>query len=654
MKETGTHALLGGILLAFFVVHFSNWSDAFVQNLDRHHKYIPKALNEINEKFHNELMSFSKEAIKFSQLSETLVKDEISQDKLEKGYIELRESFKKVGFIIEYVDKEAYDKIINGAPLLKLEKKVADLAVLEPHGFQVLDEIMGSDLQATETRQDLVKEAELLSKNVKKINEYLQVHKLSDRHFFEAVRFGIIRAASLGITGFDTPGTLKGISDTQVALKNFDEYLQLYATELNNVNRIGLLDEIQDILEMGIKLTKNEEFDTFNRMKFIKNVINPAYKTVKDIHLALNYETIDEVSRYIQAVNYNAENLFESDFLNSFYYVSLEEDSTYAAKAELGKLLFYDPILSQDNGMSCAACHDPQKAFTDGKTLSLSNTGDALERNAMTLNYSVYATSYFHDLRAKRLEDQFEHVVVSEDEFNSSYEEIIEKVSNSEAYSKRFRDAFPHRKTIKFNDIDYALAAYVMKLNTFDSPIDQYFQGKLKRLPKSVERGFNLFTGKAACATCHFTPLFSGNLPPLFIDTEAEVLGVPEAKQEPWVLDDDTGRINNGVTQDVAKFYVGAFKTPTVRNIELSGPYMHNGVFDTLEEVMDFYNKGGGAGNGMELEHQTLASDPLNLSDREIEDIIAFMNALTDSKRFEKPKDLPRDFEENSINERTF
>ncbi len=649
------HIVLTGFLLVFVVLLFNNWSNSAFDELNGYTNYSPKAISYINKKFKKDLEDFANETTNFKKQTEEYIANNKSKKELEKDYHNLRSRLKNVGFIVEYLDKEAYDKIINGAPLPKLEKKVADLVVLQPHGFQVIDELIGgTDLSTDAEKEALLYETILLEKNVKKINDYLKVRQLYDRQFFESTRFCLIRLATLGITGFDTPGTLVGIKDTKVVLETLKSYFEFYEPELNTVNRKGLSDQVKDLLDKGIKLTKNDDFNNFNRLKFIKEVINPTYKTVKDIHLALNYETIDEVSRYIQSTNYDANNLFDKDFLNSFYYVSLEQDSTYNAKSELGKLLFYDPILSKNNSMACASCHSPEKAFTDGQTLSLSNKGEPLKRNAMTLNYSVYASSFFHDLRAKRLEDQFEHVVVNTEEFNSSYTEILEKVTNSETYVSLFEEAFPNKKTIKFNDIDYALAAYVMKLNTFDSPVDQYFQGQLEKLPKAVERGFNLFTGKAACATCHFTPLFSGNLPPMFTDTEAEVLGVPDHKVEPWVLDDDSGRISNGVTQDVAEFYIGAFKTPTVRNIALTGPYMHNGVFDTLEEVMDFYNNGGGAGKGIELEHQTLASDPLNLTEKEIADIITFMEALSDTKVFTRPSDIPRDFNEKSINERTF
>ncbi|WP_299361900.1 cytochrome c peroxidase [Winogradskyella sp.] len=652
--KINTHIISTGLLFGFIYLLFIQWSNSSFKSLNN---YSPKAIGHINTKFKEDLNDLVKSTIDFRTTVEDFINQEKSDETLLSEYRLLRDQFKKVEFFIEYIDKEAYDKIINGAPLPKLEKKVADITVLQPHGFQVVDEIIGGEsLSTSETKQELLKEVKILESNVEKMHAFLKARRITDRQFFEAARMGIIRLATLGTTGFDTPGTLQGIEDTAVVLDILNEYLNLYKPELKNVKRMDLLKTSNSLFKKGLKFTKNEDFDSFNRLIFIKEFINPAYKTIKDIHLALGYETIDEVSRFIQAVNYKAENLFDSDFLNSFFYVSLQNDSTYNAKAELGKLLFYDPMLSQNNEMSCATCHDPNKGFTDGKTLSISNTGNPLKRNAMTLNYSVYAMSFFHDLRAKNLENQFEHVVVSDDEFNTSYKEIIKKINYSSTYKALFTKAFPEIKTreIRSNDIDYALAAYVMKLNMFDSPIDKFFQNEITELPESIERGFNLFAGKAACATCHFVPLFSGNLPPLFMDSEAEVLGVPENKEEPWVLDDDLGRVGNGVTQDKATFYEAAFKTPTIRNIELTGPYMHNGVFDTLEEVMDFYNKGGGAGGGMDLEHQTLASDPLNLTDKEIEDIIAFMKALTDTKKFQQPEELPRDFENETINKRSF
>lgn len=146
-------------------------------------------------------------------------------------------------------------------------------------------------------------------------------------------------------------------------------------------------------------------------------------------------------------------------------------------------------------------------------------------------------------------------------------------------------------------------------------------------LTYSEKLGFNLSMGKAKCATCHFPPLFNGLVPPYFEETESEILGVPRDKFNVTQIDNDPGKFN--FTQlEIHRF---AFKTPTLRNIELSAPYMHNGVFESLKEVMDFYNHGGGAGQGMYLPNQTLPSDSLHLSETEKIAIIDFMKSLTDT-----------------------
>jgi len=139
-------------------------------------------------------------------------------------------------------------------------------------------------------------------------------------------------------------------------------------------------------------------------------------------------------------------------------------------------------------------------------------------------------------------------------------------------------------------------------------------------------KGFNLFMGKARCATCHFVPLFNGITPPKYVMSETEVLGVPRSQKDS-TIDPDTGYYGV-IGIDSYKY---AFKIPTIRNIDKTAPYMHNGVYQTLEQVMDFYNNGGGAGLGINLPNQTLSKENLHLTEKEKEDIIAFMKSL-DSK----------------------
>lgn len=598
--------------------------------------YKPKAIGLINKQFKSKLNAWNSQTEAFN--SSILHSDSTA---LINQYYKLREAYKEVEFLVEYLDKEAVDRKLNGAPLPKLEPKVAEHVVLEPQGLQVIDELIASPFNK-ETLASIKVQAEKLAVATQQIVVFLSNRSLTNRQYFEAARQAIIRVITLGITGFDTPGTLNGITDAQAVMRTLLEFSAPYKEELQNVNNPAIWEQTKDLLKRGIRLTAKGDFEKFDRLYYISQVGNPLLASFKSIHLELGYETIYEVTRFKPAVNYMAENIFQEDFLNPYYYVSIPEDSLINKRAALGKLLFYDPVLSNNNAMSCASCHNPKRAFTDGVPKSISNSGVPLKRNALTLNYSVFATGYFHDMRAKRLEDQFEHVVVSGDEFNTDYNQIKAKLNANNTYLELFKEAFPAQDdALRINNIDYALAAYIMSLNKFDSPLDKYMLGDTKALTRQQQKGFNLFTGKAACATCHFMPLFSGNVPPLFKDSESEVLGVPLSNKKPWKLDSDIGRRGNGMEKEKADFFKNSFKTPTVRNIVLTGPYMHNGVFNSLDEVMEFYNLGGGAGAGMNLPHQTLASDPLDLTQDEIQAIIAFMQALTDGSYFNTPTNIP-------------
>ena len=156
-------------------------------------------------------------------------------------------------------------------------------------------------------------------------------------------------------------------------------------------------------------------------------------------------------------------------------------------------------------------------------------------------------------------------------------------------------------------------------------------QGDSKSLNKAEIEGYNLFAGKALCGSCHFFPLFNGTVPPFYNETEFEVLGTPEASNNK-TLDNDPGRFKvTGIEKQRL-----AFKTPTIRNVELTAPYMHNGVYSTLEEVIEFYHKGGGAGLGLTVPNQTLPFDSLKLSPVEKHRIILFMRTLTEKERMSK------------------
>jgi len=299
------------------------------------------------------------------------------------------------------------------------------------------------------------------------------------------------------------------------------------------------------------------------------------------------------------------------------------------AKIVLGQKLFYDASLSGTGTRSCASCHNPRLAFTDGlaKQRDLHDTSKLILRNVPTLLDAALQSNYFYDMRALTLEDQVKDVVANPHEMDGSMEGIIKYVSADTSYHTLFANAFPRKnKEITVDDVANALASYVRSLVKLDSRFDEYMRGNENALSVQELKGFNLFMGKARCATCHFVPLFNGITPPKYVMSETEVLGVPRSQKDS-TIDPDTGYYGV-IGIDSYKY---AFKIPTIRNIDKTAPYMHNGVYQTLEQVMDFYNNGGGAGLGINLPNQTLSKENLHLTEKEKEDIIAFMKSL-DSK----------------------
>jgi cytochrome c peroxidase len=149
-------------------------------------------------------------------------------------------------------------------------------------------------------------------------------------------------------------------------------------------------------------------------------------------------------------------------------------------------------------------------------------------------------------------------------------------------------------------------------------------RGDTNAMTAKERRGFTLFMGKGGCGTCHFAPLFSGNTPPLYMSSDVEVIGTPASPARPSRLDSDSGRAR----VDHLALHVRAFKTPSLRNVSATGPYMHNGAFRTLDEVVRFYDAGGGLGAGARIGNQTLSADSLHLTSSERAAIVAFLGSL--------------------------
>lgn len=570
-------------------------------------------------------------------------------EKTRQAFLNVRGKYKQIEFILEYFDNTAVKDYVNGAPLPKIERNSGEMNVLQPHGLQVIDEMLFEEQPDTE---GLKNEIALLCKNFTELKLFQQKQYISERNLFEAARLQLVRVASMGITGFDTPGSGNSLADCQNALQPLLYMAKVYTPQLKG----ELGQQLETKLSAAIQyLSVNADFDAFNRLEFIREYLNPAFKLFKDAQLQLGIETVYDTPAGIkQPYNYLADNFFGNDFLNPDYYSMVKKGVTQPQMEKLGKYLFFDPVLSSNNKRACASCHNPQKAFTDGEQRSLAlDFKGTVSRNSPTLINSVFAERYFYDLRTEKIENQFEHVITSPHEFNTSYPEIAAKLNQSEEYKQLFREAFPnYNGEISKHTISEAIGAYLKTLTSFNSDFDKHLRGEANILSPQAINGFNLFMGKAACATCHFAPTFSGLVPPNFAENESEVLGVPATTDtiNP-VLDGDIGRFGGRMKEKV-DFNRHAFKTVTVRNATLTAPYMHNGVYKTLDEVLDFYNRGGGAGLGFELENQTLAPDALNLTPSETKDIIAFMQSLTDTTGLTQvPVSLPK-FPSADLNKR--
>lgn len=559
------------------------------------------------------------------------------------SFINVRKEFKQVEFLLEYFDIQSVRDHINGAPLPKIERNSSEMTVLPPHGLQVIEEILYADDVDVD---ELVTETTLLLNKFTQINSYQQRVPVTERNLFEAARLELIRILTLGITGFDTPASGNALVDAKNALQPLLAMANAYQPTLNDTVGKQLVQKLSGAIQY---LETNTSFDTFNRLEFIRNYIDPTFKLFKTAQLQLGIETIYEVSNSLQPINYLADDIFSTNFFDVNYFSLSGDREIKPEKVVLGKYLFYDPVLSVNNKRSCASCHNPTKAFTDGqqRSTAIDFKGTVL-RNAPTLINSVFADRYFYDLRTEKIENQFEHVITSEFEFNTSYPEIASRLEKSSEYKKLFKNAFPHYNgKIDKQSISEAIAAYIKTLTGFNSDFDKHIRGEANTLSPQAINGFNLFMGKAVCGTCHFAPTFSGLVPPYYNENESEVLGVPATTDTiNAVVDPDIGRIGGRMKEKV-EFNRHAFKTVTVRNIALTAPYMHNGVYKTLEEVVDFYNKGGGQGLDINLENQTLPFDNLSLTESEKKDIIAFMQSLTDTTGLTTvPNSLPK-FENN-------
>jgi cytochrome c peroxidase len=291
------------------------------------------------------------------------------------------------------------------------------------------------------------------------------------------------------------------------------------------------------------------------------------------------------------------------------------------AKIALGRFLYFDKRLSKDMTISCASCHNPFHGFADPARTSSGVSGKLGGRNSPTVLNRLFSAEQFWDGRAKDLEFQSHGPLTNPVEMAmGSNDEVVERVKAVAGYGPLFTKAFGS-DGIDLDRIGKAIAAYERTVVTGDSPYDRYGAGDKDALSPSAVRGLALFNGKANCKVCHAG--FN------FTDESYQDIGVGMDKPTP-----DAGRFE--VTKNNADR--GKFKTPTLRNLTQTAPYMHDGSDATLAEVIDFYDRGGIANSNLSPEIK-----PLKLSAQEKRDLVAFLESLTGEVRnATPPESLPR------------
>ncbi len=278
----------------------------------------------------------------------------------------------------------------------------------------------------------------------------------------------------------------------------------------------------------------------------------------------------------------------------------------YTAKVELGKQLYFDGRLSKNNAVSCAFCHTPGAGFADARQFSLGVGGKSGGRQAPTVYNTAFIPLQFWDGRAGSLEEQAIGPIHNPIEMAETHDNVVAKLNKIKGYRNQFKKAFGTE--VHLQGIAEAIAAYERTIISTNSAFDKYVLGKKEAMDPSAIKGMAVFKGKGRCILCHNGPNFT--------DNQFHNLGVPQV---------------GPMKEDLGRYYVtrqerdrGAFKTPTLRSIIETAPYMHDGVFKTLEEVVDFLDKGGGANPNL-----SPLMKPLGLSKEEKVDLIAFLKALT-------------------------
>ena len=469
-------------------------------------------------------------------------------------------------------------------------------------------------------------------------------------HFFLCNRLFLLNLASIYTTGFECPDTTRVIPELLSMLADVGTIYQSFNESFTNTPLTAdYLSLYKDAIDFVNHQSTN--YSLFDHFTFLQEYVNPLF--------TINQQLINQYNVNSRSlVDYTLNNNCNSIFNKSLYtgqnakgiFVRVQDEKVLAELDRIGKLLFYDPILSGNNLRSCASCHKSENYFTDTVAVaSLQfNRKDLLARNSPSLINAGFNHLLMLDGKHISLQNQAKAVICNPLELASDESEVLQKVLSCNEYKKAFTGFLkytPQEEEITFDHIVSAITIYYGKFSNYYSPFDDAMNEQ-KTIDLSAKQGFNLFMSKAQCATCHFVPQFNGVKPP-FVSSEFEVLGVP-ADKNCKKLSADSGRYRINPAGET----LSAFRTGSLRNAEHTKPYMHNGVFADLTQVIDFYDAGGGVGEKLNVSNQTLSSDSLHLSKSEKNNLIAFIKSLNENIEFDTPPEQLPASRNKSLNKR--
>lgn len=552
-----------------------------------------------------------------------------------------RKSLKGMDFWLRYLEPISY-KQVNGPLPVEWETEVFEK-------FEAPYKRPGAGLTLAELYLDeeqINKDAlqELIRASMRAMQVYradsITKHLSAHDHFYLCNRLFLLNLAAIYTTGFECPDTSRVIPELKDMLKNvygiYTVFNESFSDKALPANYLELYKQA-----IGFVAKQENNYLAFDHFTFIKDYINPLFSLNQQ--LIRDYK-VSSKSNVDYSLNKNSASIFSKDLYRGQnpkgLFMRVYDKEALAEIEKIGKLLFYDPILSGNNLRSCASCHDPNQHFTDTlRATSLQFDGKgSLPRNSPSLINAEYNHLIMLDGKHISLQNQTKDVITNKSEMGSDEAEVLKKVLSCAEYKTAFKKFLAHtptEKEITVEHISSAITTYYSKFSHAYAPFDEAMS-RAKPLEASAKQGFNVFMGKAQCATCHFVPQFNGVKPP-YVSSEFEVLGVP-ADSNFKALSADKGRFGINPAIETAN----AFRTGTVRNAAKTKPYMHNGSFNSLSQVIDFYNAGGGAGRGLEVSNQTLSADSLHLNAGDKKNLLAFISSLTEQIEFEKaPEKLP-------------